>query len=240
LFDSVELFYVTPTLALAGNLPVFGRLASKDPRDFTMQRRSAVSPVALPTYRHWTVGAVLDQGKSPQCVAYSGKQYLVSSPIRNVLPMPESSLYRLVQQNDEWPGEGYDGTSVHALFKVFKNLGFVERYEWARDNATVSEFIRAKGPVVVGTEWFDKMLAPDAHGFVHAAGSSVGGHAYLLCGTNSVKRCPDGSIGAHRIVNSWSKSWGQNGFAWISYSDMQKLLDLDGEAAAAVEIYRPA
>jgi len=40
---------------------------------------------------------------------------------------------------------------------------------------------------------------------------------------------------AFRAINSWGRSWGQNGRFWIRQDDLMLLLQEDGEACAAVE-----
>jgi C1A family cysteine protease len=90
--------------------------------------------------------------------------------------------------------------------------------------------------MVVGTDWHEGMLETDRHGFVHAAGFGVGGHAFVLKGANTRKRCPDGSLGAYRIANSWGTRWGDGGYAWLSIKDMRMLLANQGEACTAIEL----
>jgi hypothetical protein len=220
------------------NTKRFGRLPSKDPRslNYLLQvPRGALEATQL-TYKHWDTGLVLDQGSTPQCVEYSGRQYLETSPVRNKYTEPYGSLYKLCQQVDEWEGEDYEGTSVNALFKVLKEKGYVSEYRWAYDNESVAMWLLEKGPMVVGTDWYQGMLEPDEDNFVTVMGYPVGGHAYLLSGTNTRKKCPDGSLGAHRITNSWGRGWGDNGRAWVSYRDFSTLLRNWGEAATATEI----
>jgi hypothetical protein len=169
-------------------------------------------------------------------VEYSGRQWLYSNPVRNAVLGPFGALYGECQKVDEWPGEDYEGTSVRALFKVLQGKGYVEKYGWAFDVGTVADWIIQKGPIVLGTDWFSGMMDTDEQGFIHASGYAVGGHAYLAKGVNRKKVCPDGTLGAVRLINSWGLGWGQYGYAWISFRDMQTLLDRDGEAATALEI----
>lgn len=44
-----------------------------------------------------------------------------------------------------------------------------------------------------------------------------GGHAMTIVGYDDSQTSPNGHRGAFKIINSWSKWWGENGYGWISY-----------------------
>lgn len=221
--------------ALAG----LGRLPSRDERDqnyLLPKRREAAKPI---THRTWYSKGVLDQGGTSQCVAYSGIKYLTSAPIMNK-PLDPFTLYKDCQRNDEWPGEDYDGTSVRALFKVFKQMGIVSEYRWAFDFETVVNHVLTTGPVVMGTLWDASLSNPDRFGYI-APGPGIeredAGHAWTVIGANRLRRNPDGTKGALRMIQSWGDSWGPHkGRAWITFQDLDKLIKLDGEACVATEV----
>jgi len=73
------------------------------------------------------------------------------------------------------------------------------------------------------------MFFPNKKGIITATGDKLGGHAYILDGINI-------KTGFIRIKNSWNKSWGKNGFAYISINDMAKLIAENGEICLANEI----
>lgn len=237
-----------------------GRRQSTDVRDhrFLMER-----PVELPAIikKSWSMGKgqPWDQGNSSMCVSFSTNGYLVASPIRNKIPQKNQLLagavqanlsdwlktfYKEAQRNDEWPGENYDGTSVRGAFKVLQNLGFISEYRWAFDINTIINQILLFSPVVVGTDWtesmFDTIKMGKYKNFIQVSPDGKydvsGGHAYLLIGVDRQRKCPDNTLGAFRILNSWGKSWGDSGRAWISIVDFGILLNHQGEAAIAVEI----
>src|SRR4051812_20257968 len=99
---------------MAGGL---GRLYAPDQRDVAFPLRALITPVA-PTRksRYYAIGPVLDQGQTPQCVAFAWKQWLDSSPVRDPLASPPdpASIYRWAQAVDEWSSTPHDGTSVRA------------------------------------------------------------------------------------------------------------------------------
>lgn len=216
----------------------FGRRFAPDARDKQFQIPRTTVPANV-TQRTWFTRDVFDQGNSSMCVSYSGIGWLVAGPVRNVKEPPDfRDLYLDCQRNDEWPGEepSYEGTSVRALMRVLKRRGYISEYRWAWSLEPVVNHILATSPVVLGTTWYSSMMQPDADGFLKVGGELVGGHAYLAIGANRTKPCPDGTKGAIRIINSWSRDWGQAGRAWVSFKDLTRLLAEDGEAATATEV----
>jgi len=204
--------------------PRFGRLRAKDARD-KRYRMLAIAPVTTRTKRNWSSSEpIWDQGSTPQCVAFSGDRVLVTRPIVTALTMSHSELYRACQLVDEWEGEDYDGTSVRACMKVFQSRGIISNYVWADTLEQAFPYLMEVGPIHFGCDWTENMMETDRAGFIQPDGEIVGGHAVMIKGYNGAKRCPDSSLGAYRIENSWGADWGQNGRCWISVPDMRKLV----------------
>lgn len=218
----------------------FGRRFAPDARDKQFQIPRTTVPAGV-TQRTWFTRDVFDQGYSSECVAYAGVGWLVAGPVRNIKEPPGfRELYLDCQRNDEWPGEEptYEGTSVRSLMRVLRRRGYMSEYRWAWSLEPIVNHVLATSPTVWGTNWYSGMMEIDADGFLSAKGELVGGHAYLVIGANRSKACPDGSKGAIRIINSWSRNWGDKGRAWLSFNDAAKLLAEDGEAATATEVTR--
>jgi hypothetical protein len=171
----------------------------------------------------------------------NGTSVLTASPVRqHIWPKGFDDFYAACQAVDEWSGTPHDGTSVRAAFKVLQAAGYVSEYRWAFDVNSIVNQILTSSPVVAGTDWTDSLFEPDAHGFIRVSTDGsynvVGGHAYLLSGVDRKKKCPDGSVGAFQITNSWGPSWAVRGQAWISLVDFGILLNHAGEAAVAMEL----
>jgi len=192
------------------------------------------------SWRYWNAeGWWGDQLSTPHCVAFSWAHWLEDGPTtqpetpHGTGPVVDTTdLYNAAQLVDEWPGEGYDGTSVRAGAKILQQRGFISAYHWASPNDPLMDVIDAiltTGPVVVGTNWYRSMFTPDDMGFLQVEGSIAGGHAYLLNGVN-VKR------GVVRVKNSWGQDWGSRGHALLSFEDIESLLLEDGEACLADEV----
>lgn len=201
----------------------FGRDWFRDRRDYPLRRIRTRR-----RRRYWPDDRwVGDQGSEPSCVGFAWAHWLVNAPILNYVD--PSGIYRLAQQVDEWEGSDYDGTSVRAGAKVLAHLGFLEKYEFAWDLPTVRDTILELGPVVLGTAWLEGMMQPDPAGLIEATGEPLGEHAYLCTGY-------DARTKLFRIKNSWGRSWGLGGRAYLHEKDLAALLDRRGEACLAVEL----
>lgn len=210
-----------------------GRRHAPDPRDRNYPMAAAV-PRTTRRYRYWNdLPLFLDQGSKPHCVGYSLSHWVNDGPTKHskYLSADDADLiYKEAQFVDEWPGEGYAGTSVRAGAKILQSRGFIESYLWASSLDEVIRAILEVGPVVVGTDWYSSMFDPDPNGFLTLDGDVVGGHAYLLNGVSVSGR-------KFRLKNSWGRGWNpaHGGRAWICFEDFERLLHSNGEACLAIE-----
>lgn len=213
-----------------------GRIPAVDKRDRGYLMK-AVVPVTVRKWRYWWAnGWWGDQDGFPHCVSYAWTHWLEDGPVTHppFKPLAQSAvdpveLYHEAQKVDEWEGESYDGTSVRAGAKVLRRMGFVGSYVWAWDVDAVVRALLEIGPVTVGTWWYSGMFSPDEDGFIKVEGNKAGGHAYVVNGVN-VKR------GVVRIKNSWGRSWGRRGHAWMKIEDLDALIRDEGEACLATEL----
>jgi hypothetical protein len=224
------------TSPFGNDLTGLGRLPQPDKRNLDHPMPTMDVPKDV-RRRLWNAGEVLDQGATPQCVGYAGYGWLLGGPVINKkMTFTPTELYHAAQDNDEWPGRDYDGSSTLGLMKALKKLGYLDAYVWATDAETLVRWVLSTGPVLCGTLWTMDMFTPDADDFIEATGEVAGGHEYRLIGADRDKHCPDGTTGAFRLVNSWGRGWSSNGRAWISAATLDKLIKEDGEAVTAVEL----
>ena len=214
-------------------LPPLGRVYVEDKRDsnFLIENRLYLTSTNL-TSRYWDSEEWWgNQGNTPQCVGYAWAHWIEDGPVKHGGRAPiinPTLIYREAQKLDEWLGENYDGTSIRGAAKYLKNTGKISSYLWTYDLGVLIQTLLTKGPVVVGTNWYMGMFYPNRNGLIKVTGINAGGHAYVINGVDTRTKL-------FRIKNSWGRSWGKNGFAFISFSDMQRLMREQGEICLAVE-----
>lgn len=207
-----------------------GRRYSLDDRDQNYPMRA----VALPVFpainsRYWTLGTKLDQGRTSECVGHAARQLLTTSPHRFKAVHPDQhEIYHLAQQNDEWPGENYEGTSARGAMKALAAQGVIASYHWSNTVEEAAQFLLGTGPVLVGANWHNDMFTPDAHGFIKPTGGIAGGHEFLWYGYNH-------KTWTCSFCNSWGTGWGLKGTFKMDRSDFETLMADQGDMVAALE-----
>lgn len=177
----------------------------------------------------------LDQGQEGACTGFGTGHVLACTP-RGHLDVTDATalvIYHLAQKNDEWEGEDYSGSSVNGAMKAARVLKRISEWRWCRTLSEVRHALSYHGAVVIGVNWYEGMFKPDAKGILRVSGELAGGHAIALTGYRTL----DG-IRYYRLENSWGQTWGDNGGCWISESDLQKLLDEQGEFACPKKLAR--
>lgn len=172
-----------------------------------------------------------DQKQTPKCVGFSWRHWLMDGPVVQRKDATWAvKIYSEAQKIDGIPGK-HDGTTVRAGAKVLRKLGYMSHYRWAWNIDAVIQTLSFTSPVVVGTSWYTNMYTPDNEGIIRNTGRYDGGHAYLLNGIDMEK-------GLFRIKNSWGKSWGKNGNAFIQIEDFETLMSEQGEVCLPVEVVK--
>lgn len=181
----------------------------------------------------WSRGGAYDQGKTSECVAYTGKGILNSAPLNVLVPYRVRSVYKTAefytgaQRFDEWPGADYAGTSGLGLCRYLASVHLIREYRWAFGVAELLLALSWVGPVGIGVQWRAGMVTPDSNGAIRATGSDVGGHEVELTGLDIAQRTVT-------VTNSWGQSWGNRGRAHLPVRDLADLLARDGDAFVVV------
>lgn len=220
-----------------------GRRVNHDPR-------SRAYPVRVAPLEARAAGAtiawsrrfgVLDQGQLGSCTGNAALGALGTDPYFATVSgvawteTDAVSIYSDATKIDTAPGTypptdtGSDGVSVA---KVLKGRGWISGYEHA---FTIDQLFAAlaRGPVIVGTNWYQGMFTPDAQGLLSISGQVAGGHEYVIDGWNA-------DHGLFRMTNSWGTSWGLAGSAWLEQSTLTRLLAEQGDVTSFVPLTQPA
>lgn len=211
-----------------------GRIAHPDPRDHQhlMAERFDVVPV-ISRRRPWKLGQRLDQGQTPRCVGYGSRGGILdASPIMDKPDWGVSAdqIYLEANANDEWSPTPHDGTSVRAGAKVLQKYNIIGEYVWAFDEPTVRKWVTTRGPVVLGTDWYEGMFNPrKPHYVLELTGSIAGGHCWFVYWYSALHDW-------YYMANSWGDSWADKGTAKIMRNDLARLIAQQGEALTTVEL----
>lgn len=225
----------------------FGRIvAPPDARDMQFLMRTArpqIAAVAKPAPRKtaYHLGPVLDQGDTPMCVGFSTRSFIEAAPIMTKPTQGPSAqtIYRLAQQNDEWPGTRYDGTSVRGAMKALQAAKQITSYVWGQTVDDMAKWMTdGYGTCVLGTNWYAEMSDVDNAGVMREPAPSmttpIGGHAWHVYWFDVKKNM-------FLMKNSWGFEFGMiknkkmSGEAYVRKDFMARLLREEGEVAAPVQ-----
>lgn len=177
--------------------------------------------------RTWRRQAWLDQGREGACTGFGLAHCLDSTPLHQVMTdAMGQQFYYEARRRDEWPGEEYEGSSVHGAMEAGVHFGYVREYWWARTMDEVDLGLSNFGPFEIGVDWWTGMFYPDANGVIAPTGKVEGGHALKLAGR---KVTADGVL--YRLDNSWGHGWGKDGSAYVTRDTLAKLMADGGEFA---------
>jgi hypothetical protein len=137
-------------------------------------------------------------------------------------------LYETSKDYDPWDGNNYDGTSTDAPFRLLAKREQIAEWRWLFGVDQLWNWVHNYGPAAAGTIWTTEMFRPRTDGHITPDGEPVGGHAYRIVQAQE-RRSGGHTQRRFRVVNSWSRNWGQNGRCWIDYDSMGELLAQDGE-----------
>lgn len=202
-----------------------------DPRSVSF-RLSAIPDCWQGAYRRTATRkktVYLNQGSEGACTGFGCAHALALTPYSKPVDQALAQrLYHEARRQDEWDGEEYEGSSVNGAMKAARLFGLIPAWHWAYSLGEMMHGLSYHGAAEIGVWWWTGMFDPDANGYIHPTGYKEGGHALAVSGYKV-------GIG-FRLENSWGPGWGVNGGCWISETDMQMILDDDGECAFPVKV----
>jgi len=205
--------------------PRLGRLLRHDEQSKNYPARAADS---LRTVWHRRYGRVLDQGQVGSCTGNAAVTNLMTAPLhktgRALHEADAIAVYSLATEIDDMNGSyppDDTGSSGLAAAKACVRKGYATGYDHAfgLDHCLAALVL---SPVMVGTNWYESMFTPAADGTLTVAGKVAGGHEYALTGIDVRRQ-------RVRVNNSWGSSWGVRGCAWLSFTDLGRLLAEQGD-----------
>jgi hypothetical protein len=216
----------------------FGRHIEHDPRSFAFAH--GVLPRPVIKSQQWTRRIpILNQGNVGSCTANASTGWVgTDNAWRQGLTAVENialdeawalRFYEIETRLDGIPGEyppDDTGSSGLAAGKTLHKLGLVSKYLHAFSLSSLEAALQ-NGPVLLGLPWHSDMMDADADGNVQITGDIVGGH----------ELCADGlDVEGKRvkISNSWGAEWGNQGTFWLTFDQLEELLDDSGDVTIPI------
>lgn len=212
----------------------------------------AAAPVKKPRSYTWFLDTFLDQGKEGACVGFGFSHEALATPVRvgGISPQfARERVYWEAQKADEWPGGSYpgaspvyEGTSVLSGAKAMQAVGLYTGYYWALNIEQLALGVGYSGPAVLGFNWYEGMMRPNAGNFITPTGKQIGGHCICAIGVkihwkswvNKLVSSTWENVDIERsyltLHNSWGPDWGEHGRCRISLKDADRLLNERGDA----------
>jgi hypothetical protein len=178
---------------------------------------------AIPAYKIWKHGIILDQGSEGACVGFGWVAWENCAPYGQRVQQGNDfgfQWYNRAKQLDPWPGEDYDGTTVRAGARVAKEKLTISSYLWAGSLEEIDAWLLTRGPIVVGSTWYKSMDQVGSDGFmtVDPGSGNRGGHCYLLYGK--------GEKGNYLFQNSWGEGYAKDGIFLMTPRNFYNLVNV--------------
>lgn len=215
-----------------------------DDRDYPIEALYAAlnipvpDPAALPAvFASTPVPPILNQGSTPQCVAFSAagvkdfQDYDDTTPtwydfdhdlfFNRIGGGPNGAFLRTAQ--DQLLKVGYPLVGNAAAAAQHKTSSYFAVPVTVADiKAAISTF----GEVVFGVTWGNSWFNPNSAGVLPPFDYEAGGHAIRCRGWDDSK--------GFRLPNSWGAGWGVNGECYLPYSELSHVFEVWKAADQAV------
>jgi predicted alpha/beta hydrolase family esterase len=194
---------------------------------------------------------ILNQGSEGACTGYglaTVVNYLLTTRkvVSDCNPVSPRMLYELAKRYDEWPGEGYSGSSARGAVKGWHKHGVCAEAVWPSvaskgnkgqlltglNDARTSDALRRPLGAYYRVNHKDLVAMHSAIAEVGVLFATSNVHqGWSEPGDDGLIEYSETQLGAHAfavvgydkrgfwIQNSWGEEWGYEGFACISYDD---------------------
>lgn len=178
-----------------------------------------------------------DQGQIGSCTMHAGYGCVVTEPFgKPGVTYTEDAIvqgYEMETRLDDSQIPGHyppddTGSCGPWSMRVLQKLGLIRSWRHCTTLHTALRLLN-HGPISVGIPWYQSMFTPDAENTIHLDEESgiAGGHQVCIVANDTKKR-------RVKIRNSWGPSWGDQGHAWISWADLDRLLKAGGDVVQPV------
>jgi hypothetical protein len=173
---------------------------------------------------------VLNQGSTPQCVAYSSATLKAYEDLRDQGPAPYNEGAFFTQIGGTVNGAIIRNAMASMLATGYPVVGSAARkiaayYAVPVERTALCSAIATFGPLVIGTPWANSWFHP-VNGVLPAFDVQVGGHAIAAIGWDD--------RGLH-LRNSWGSGWGNGGDAILPWDQLGHVR----EAWKCVDVIEP-
>lgn len=185
----------------------------------------------------WDDGAKLDQGSEGTCVGHAFAHRRADAKVRveGITHQWARQLYFDITNDTTYQLGAY---SIDACEEL-QRRGDISAFFWVTDANELSTTLLHRGPVCVGTPWFNDMFFPEkkfGNQYLNVSGHYEGGHEYVI---NGIELSPEQGPPFYRLKNSWGTSWGQGGNARIAVNDLNDLIFSQGGDAVLIKEVAP-
>lgn len=217
-----------------------------DFRDLLFTPTLVEVPATRPLEDYRAAGVpILDQGTEGACTGFGLAtviHYLLRRrrPVADEVCVSPRMLYEMAKRYDEWPGEGYEGSSARGAMKGWHKHGVCAEALWPyhgrvpkgksaerwtdarlrplgayfrvnhRDLIAMHAALAEVGVLYATATVHEGWSAVGDDGWIEPSERVLGGHAFAIVAYDR-----DGFW----IQNSWGESWGKDGFGHVTYDD---------------------
>jgi hypothetical protein len=218
--------------------PTYGLGANPSPlddRDYPVSALFAAldvdPPLALPlTFRVRPVAPILNQGDTPQCVAFSAAGLKAHQDYNDPIvgkwwDFDEPRFFTAI-------GGGPNGAYIRSAMSELLKVGYppvgqltlagehriAAYYEVPVNVAAIKETIYQFGEVLFGSFWYNSWFKTTVGGILPAPDVRAGGHAIRCVGWDDSK--------GFLLANSWGTGWGVDGYCWMPYARLSSVFEV--------------
>lgn len=207
------------------------------------------SGLTIADVEHRRTLPILDQGSVGSCTAETGFGVLGTEPYASPElatavagafgSFDQSGAYRLYDAEETLDGDGPyppndNGSTGLTLAKALRAAGLISG--WTQ-TFSLDAALKAltQYPLATGTVWFNSMFDSSPEGVLTVSRSSgvAGGHEYEIVGYDDAR-------GLVKFANSWSTSWGVDGYGYMQAEDWGSLLADRGDVTVFTPLSQPA